>query len=72
MDKARKFQKNTYFSFTDYAKAFVWTITNWKIPKEMGVPNHFTRLLRKLYVSQEATVRTRYGKIDWFKIGKQV
>ena len=72
MDKARKFQKNTYFSFIDYAEAFVWIITNWKIPKEMGVPNHLTCLLRNLYVSQEATVRTRHGKMDWFKIGKGV
>ena len=63
MDKARKFQKNTYFSFIDYDEAFVRIITNWKIPKEMGVPNHLTCLLRNLYVSQEARVRTRHGKM---------
>ena len=72
MDKARKFQKNTYFSFIDYDEAFVRIITNWKIPKEMGVPNHLTCLLRNLYVSQEARVRTRHGKMHWFKIGKGV
>ena len=47
--KAREFKKNIYFCFIDYAKAFVWIITNWKILKEMGVPDHLTCLLRNLY-----------------------
>ena len=67
MGKSREFQKNIYFCFTDYAKAFVW-----KILKEMGVPDHLTRLLRNLYVGQKATVRTRHGTTDWFLILKGV
>ena len=59
--KAREFQKNVYFCFIDYAKAFVWITTNWKILKEMEIPDHLTRLLRKLYAVQEATVRTGHG-----------
>ena len=50
----------------------VWTRTNWKIVKEMGVPDHLTCLLRNLYVGQEATVRTGHGTTDWFQIGKGV
>ena len=50
----------------------MWITTNWKILKEMGIPQHFTRLLRNLYASQEATVRTEHGKTDWFQIGKGV
>ena len=50
----------------------VWITTNWKIFKEMGTPDHLTYLLRNLYVVQEATVRTRHGTTDWFKIGKGV
>ena len=50
----------------------VWITTNWKILKEMGIPDHLTCLLRNLYVGQEATVRTGYGKTDWFQIGKGV
>ena len=72
MEKAREFQKNVYFCFIDYAKAFVWITTNWKILKEMRVLDHLTCLLRNLYAGQEATVRTRYGTTDWFKIGKAV
>ena len=50
----------------------VWITTNWKILQEMGVPDHLTFLLRNLYAGQEATVRTRYGTMDWFQIGKEV
>ena len=66
IEKAREFQKNIYFCFTDYAKAFLWITTNWKILKERGVPDHLTCLLRNLYVGQEATVRTGHGTTDWF------
>ena len=48
----------------------VWITTKWKIFKEMGIPDHFTCLLRNLYAGQEATVRTGHGKMDWFKTGK--
>uniref|UniRef100_A0A8C0A1W7 Reverse transcriptase domain-containing protein n=1 Tax=Bos mutus grunniens TaxID=30521 RepID=A0A8C0A1W7_BOSMU len=72
MEKAREFQKNIYFCFIDYAKAFVWITINWKILKEMGIPEHLTCLLRNLYAGQEATVRTGHGKTDWFQIGKGV
>ena len=58
MEKAGEFQKNIYFCFIDYAKAFVWITRNWKILKEMGIPDHLTCLLRNLYAGQEATVRT--------------
>ena len=73
MEKAREFQKNIS-CFIDYAKAFDYVDHNklWKILKEMGVPNHLTYLLRNLYVSQEATLRTGYGTTDWFQIGKGV
>ena len=56
MEKGREFQKNIYFCFIDYAKAFVCITTNWKIPQEMGLPDHLTCLLRNLYAGQEATV----------------
>ena len=64
IEKARKFQKNIYFCFIDYAKAFDCMDHNqvWKILKEMGIPNHLTCLMRNLYVGQEATVRTEHGK----------
>ena len=73
MEKAREFQKNIYFFFIDYAKVFDSVDHNklWKILKEMGIPNHLTCLLRNLYASQEATVRTEHGT-DWFQIGKGV
>ena len=63
--KARKFRKNIYFSFIDYVKAFDCVSHNklWKI-QEMGIPDHLTCLLRNLYADQEATVKTRYGKMD--------
>ena len=71
--KAREFQKNIYFCFIDYAKAFdCWITTNWKILKDMGIPDHLTCLLRHLYAGQEAIVRTRHGTTDWFQIGKGV
>ena len=62
--------KNISFCFTDYAKAFDCMGHNklWKILKEMGIPDHLTCLLINLYASQEATVRTRHGTTDWFKI----
>ena len=72
--KAREFQKNIYFCFTDYAKAFDCVDHNklWKILQEMGIPDHLTGLLRSLYAGQEATVRTRHGTTDWLQIGKGV
>ena len=74
LKKARAFQKNIYFLFNDYAKAFHCVNCNkvWKILKEMGISDHLTCFLRNLYVSQEATVRTRHGTMGWFKIGKGV
>ena len=68
------FQRNIYFCFTDYAKAFDCVDHNklWKILKETGIPDHLTCLLRNLYVGQEATVRTGHGTTDWFQIGKGV
>ena len=73
-EKAREFQKNIYFCFTDYAKAFDCVDHNklWNILKEMEMPNHLTCLLRNLYAGQEATVRTGHGIMDWFQIGKGV
>ena len=72
--KAREFQKNIYFCFIDYAKAFDCVDQNklWKILKELGIPDHLTRLLRNLYGGQEATVRTGHGTTDWFQIVKGV
>ena len=74
IEKAREFQKNIYFCFIDYTKAFDCMDHNklWEILEEMRIPNHVTCLLRKLYVGQEATVRTGRGTIKWFKIGKGV
>ena len=72
--KQESSRKNIYFCFIDYAKAFDCVDDNklWKILKEMGIPDHLTCLLRNLYAGQEATVRTRHGTTDWFKIGKGV
>ena len=72
MEKANEFQKNIYFCFIDYAKAFVCVDHNklWEILQEMGIPDHLTCLLRNLYAGQEATVRTGHGKTDWLQIGK--
>ena len=74
IEKAREFQKNIYFCFIDYAKAFdcVGYHKLWKILKEMSIPDHLTCLLRNLYAGQEATVRTGHGTRDWFQIGKGV
>ena len=74
IEKAREFQKNVYFCFIDYAKAFdcVDHSKLWKILKEMGIPDHLTCLLRNLYAGQEVTVRTGHGTTDWFKTGKGV
>ena len=74
IEKARGFQKNIYFCFIDYAKAFDCVDHNklWKILKEMGIPDHLTCLLRNLYAGQEATVRTGHETTDWFQIGKGV
>ena len=72
--KAREFQKNIYFCFIDYAKAFdcVDHKKLWKILKEMGIPDPLTFLLRNQYAGQEATIRTGHGTADWFQIGKGV
>ena len=72
--KVGEFQKNIYFCFVDYAKAFDCVDHNklWKILQEMGIPDHLTCLLRNLYAGQEATVRTAHGTTDWFQIGKGV
>ena len=74
LKKAREFQKNIYFCFIDYAKAFDCVDHNkpWKILQEMGIPDHLTLLLRNLYAGQEATVRTEHGTTDWFQTGKGV
>ena len=74
IEKAREFQKNIYFCFIGYAKAFDCVNHNklWKILKEMGIPDDLTCLLRNLYAGQEATVRTGHGTTDWFQIGKGV
>ena len=72
--KAREFQKNIYFCFIDYAKAFGHVDNNklWKILKEVGIPGHLICLLRNLLAGQEAAVRTGHGTTDWFQIGKGV
>ena len=70
-ERATEFQKNIYFSFMDFAKAFDSVGHNklWKILKEMGITDHLTYFLRNLYASQEATIRTGHGTTDWFQIG---
>ena len=72
--KTREFQKDIYSCFIDYTKAFDCVDHNklWEILKEMGIPDHLTHLLRNLFASQEATVRTGHGTTDWFQIGKEV
>ena len=74
IEKARELQKNIYFFFIDYAKAFDYVDHNklWKIIKKMGIPDHLTCLLRNLYGGQKATVRTGHGTTDWFQIGTGV
>ena len=70
--ESKEFQKNIYYCFIDDLEASVWITTNWKILKELEIPDHLTCLLRNLYVGQEAKVRTRHGPIEWFRIGKRV
>ena len=74
IEKARQFQKNVYFCFIDYAKAFDCVDHNklWKILKEMGIPDHLICLLRNLYASPEETVRTGHQTMDWLQIGKGI
>ena len=74
MEKAREFQKNIYFCFIDYTKAFDCVDHNklWKILQEMGIPDLLTCPLRNLYAVQEAAVRTGHGTTDWFQIRKEV
>ena len=74
MGKAREFQENIYFCFIDYAKAFdfVGHHKQWKILKEVVIPEHLTCLLRNLYTGQEGTVRTGHGTTDWFQVRKGV
>ena len=74
MEKAREFQKNIYFCFIDYAKAFDCVDHNklWKILQEMGIPDDLTYLLINLYADQEAKVRTGYATIGWFQTEKGV
>ena len=73
MEKARESQKNIYFCFIDYAKAFDCVDHNklWKILQEMGISDHLTWLLRNLYTGQEAMIRTRHGTTEWLKVGKE-
>ena len=73
-EKAREFQKNIYFCFIEYTKAFDCVDHNklWKILQEMRIPDHLTCLLRNLYEGQEATVRTGHGTTDWFQIEKEI
>ena len=73
MEKAREFQKNIYFCFIDYPKAFDCVDHNklWKLLKEMGILDHLTCLLKNLYAGQEARVRTGHGTTDWVQIGKE-
>ena len=74
IEKAREFQKNIYFCFIKYAKAFDSVDHNklWKILKEMGIPDHINYLLRNLYTGQQATVRTGHGTTDWFQTGRGI
>ena len=74
IEKARELQENIYLCFINYTKAFdcVDHDIRWKALREMGIPDHLTYPARNLYTGQEATVRTLYGTIDWFKIKKGV
>ena len=74
IEKNREFQKNIYFCFTDYAKAFDCVDHNklWKILREMGIPEHLICLLRNLYAAEEATIRTGHSAADWFKTEKVI
>ena len=72
MEKVKELQKNIYFCFIDYAKAFDCVDHNklWKTLQEVGIPDHLTCLLRNLYAGQETIVRTGHGTTEWFQIGK--
>ena len=70
--KSKRMLEKCLLPLLDYAKIFGWITTNWKIPKEMGIPDHLTCLLRNQYTGQEATVRTGHGTTDWVQIGKGV
>ena len=72
IEKSREFQKNIYFCFTAYAKAFHYVDHNklWKILKQMGMPDRLTWLLRNLCAGQEAKFRIEHGTMDWFQIEK--
>ena len=74
IEKLREFQKNIYFCFIDYAKAFHYVDHHklWKILQEMGIPDHLICLLRNLYAGQKAIARTGHGTTDWFQIRKGV
>ena len=72
IEKANFRKTSTSASLTTLKPLTVWITTNWKILKEMGIPDHLTCLLRNLYAGQEATVRTGHGTTDWFQIGKGV
>ena len=74
MEKAREFQKSTYFCFINYIRAFDCVDHNklWKILQGMGIQDYLTCLLRNLYAAQEATIRTGHGTMDWFQTGKGV
>ena len=74
IEKTIEFQKDIYFCFIDYTKAFDCVDHNklWKIIQEMRIPDHLTCLLRNLYAGQQATVRIEHGTMDWFQIGKGV
>ena len=73
VEKVREFQKNIYFCFIDYVKAFDYVDHKklWEITIEMGIPDHLTCLLRNLYASQVAIIRIELGTIDWFQLGKE-
>ena len=74
IEKAREFQKNIYFCFIDYVKAFDYVDHNklWKMLQELGISDYLICLLRNLYAGQEATVRTGHGTTDWFQTGKGI
>ena len=74
IENAREFQKNNYFCFIGYAKAFDCVDHNklWIILQQVGIPDHLTCLLRNLYSGQEATIRIGHGTMDWFQIRKGV
>ena len=73
IEKAREFTKISISALLTMPKPLtVWITINWKILKEVGIPDHLTHLLRNLYAGQEATIRTGHGPTDWFQIGKGV